>query len=201
MKLSKITLVRREDFGNITPNKEIFITYHLVTDNRLLFGNKDNIYEEVFPRIKMLKKDLLAGVAPNISIKYDFTFSLQRTTYDGKSYSKDKVFSYGDSLIKIRDLIINHVHYRNLLSKFNILYGVRTNNGTIIGPDAGIIIGAKYIAEINKNYSVRIAEIGAGPCSTPIALCDYKTISFYYGFDFSPNMKNGYDQIFQHILE
>lgn len=203
LSIDKVDFFKREDFESEYPDHEYiyFITYYCKTKNRLLLGEGGRVFDEVFPRIKKIKRDLLRNIDVPRGIEIEFSISLDlENVYDGKIYPKEEINSYGDTLIKIEDLVERNPYYKELASEFRIEYGIKTNNGTVIGPDAGLIYGISYIAQSMLKESIRIAEIGAGTCSTPISLLSKKKIEYYYGVDFSSKVLGYYERIFRPIL-
>lgn len=203
IEVTKVNIVKRDNFEkeDARDTEIIFLTYYCITDNRMLLGSGGNVFKEVYPRLKKIKADLLSDTVQVEGIGYEFIIDLNDKCYDGECYEKATINSYGDTLIKMDELMKNNSYYEKLGKEFSILYGVKTNNGTVIGPDAGLIYGAKYIGQAMKAKSIRMAEIGAGTCSTPLSLSEYKKIDYYYGVDFSNKMKEQYENIFKKHLK
>lgn len=201
--IRKVDSTKRADFESQIPKNDslLFMTYYLVTKNKCLLGNGGKVFKEVFPRLKRIKKDLLKDIEMSDLVRYEFVIEVSEENYEGDCYPKEEINSYGDSLIKIEDLVSSNHYYKELAQKFPIVYGVKTNNGTVIGPDAGLIYGVNYIADVLLKDKIRIAEIGAGTCSTPISIAEKKEINYYYGVDFSSKMKENYNNIFKKLLD
>src|SRR5260221_3132296 len=146
--------VKRPDFETLIPSGDgnIFAySAHVAFENSTILGEKGDYLEEVYPRLNYLQKELNDFLRKNHSNENNIRVSIvpylsPNATPKG-SLPKLENQSRGKDIVDMELLSKHSPYYKDLNKEYNIKYGVVTSNGTVVGPDGGLIAAACSIAE------------------------------------------------------
>jgi hypothetical protein len=183
-------------------------TVQVIIDNISIFGVGSSFLADVYPRYRTLYamlNEFLAerGYKVNSS---DSTISVSIVPYpnphgkQGIPLAKLERPNRGKYILSVNELAQKSAYYKKLTEKYDIEYGVLTTNGTVVGPDGGIIAASCMIAETFGD-KIKVIELGTGAGTTATALLANNKISHYYGNDFSPEITNVFNSTIRPKLE
>jgi SAM-dependent methyltransferase len=170
-------------------------TAHVLFHNVGIFGQEGDYLREVHPRMTTLTMELANRLNEG---GYEVSGPLAQTIVailpyadplgvSGKSLAPSMRPSKGQHIIPAEELIEKSAYYASFTHKYGASFGVVTNNGTVVGPDAGIVGAACGIAA-TFNRKIRVVELGSGGGSTALVLAKRNTLESYRGNDFSSEM-------------
>jgi hypothetical protein len=170
------------------------VTVDVALRNHGLFGTTGPFLDEVFPRYRFLTTELARfladrGVSPGSEggLSVAVVPRPERHGYVGNALPKIDRPSRGVLAPQIDELARYSEYYRALAARYGIEYGLITNNGTVIGPDGGIVATAAAVADA-FDRPLAVVELGAGAGSTATALLRLGKLRSYRGRDFSPEV-------------
>ena len=171
------------------------ISAHVLCHNLDLFGTSGDYLDEIHPRIGTLGERLAAHLAaqglqlsgPGAETSITIHPHPDPTGQHGSPLPRSGRQSWGQRLIPADELAANSHYYAELIRTYGPLCGVVTNNGTVIGPDGGLIAATCAVATTWPE-PVRLLELGAGAASTAFALARRGLLASYRANDFSPDM-------------
>ena len=170
------------------------ITIHVLFHNIGIFGRKGDYLSDIHPRIAFLNSklaDYLGAKGMTISGKRAQLACAIMPYPDlngvlGQSLPLSTRKSRGQIVIPARKLR-QSPYYARLMEKYGDFVGIVTNNGTLIGPDGGLIAAACGVARVFQR-GIRVLEFGSGGGSTALALMRKGHLASYGGNDFSKEM-------------
>ena len=171
------------------------VTVEVAVQNHGLFGTNGPFLDEVFPRYRFLvnalttflnSRGLSVGSAKE-GVSVAVVPRPARGGYVGAALPKLLRPSRGVLAPEIGELARHSEYYRALAVRYGVQYGLITNNGTVIGPDGGIVATACAVAD-SGDRSLAVVELGTGAGSTATALLCRGKLKSYRGSDFSPEV-------------
>ncbi|MBU4015924.1 class I SAM-dependent methyltransferase [Patescibacteria group bacterium] len=170
-------------------------TVSVLFHNIGIFGKEGDYLDEIYPRLaalhmqltNYLKKRDIEINGPNTQIAITIIPYADPYGTLNKSMPLYIRESRGQKVITSETLSKKSPYYANLIQKYSACSGVVTNNGTVVGPDGGLIGAACKVASTYPN-KIRVLELGSGGGSTALALAIQNKIQSYLGNDFSPEM-------------
>ncbi|MGE5329311.1 MAG: hypothetical protein ACM3KR_07380 [Deltaproteobacteria bacterium] len=195
----KTEKIKRPNFEKKAPPGDgniICYTVHVLINNKNIFGEKGSFLNDVFPRYKRLCAMLAdylndTGIIVNTS---ESQISVNIIPYPNPQGTAAEPlqplerYSRGMFVIPIDELKKSE-YYNSIHENYKVEYGVMTNNGTVIGPDGGILASANIITNILEKQ-VEVVELGTGAAATPWSLMKASKLKIYSGNDFSPEMES-----------
>jgi len=170
-------------------------TAEVLFHNIGIFGNKVDYLEDVYPRITTLnmrlasfleKKGLIIS-GSNAVATVCIVPHADKYGDIGKSLPPTLRPSRGQLIIRHKTLTEKSTYYATMAKRYGESVGVVTNNGTVVGPDGGLIGSACRVADTYEN-KISVLEFGSGGGSTALALARKKKLKSFFGNDFSPEM-------------
>lgn len=180
------------------------LTVHVLLQNLGLFGGADDYLTGIHPRMtelgSLLAKHLELGgyrvSGPEATQSVAIAPHADPAGYLGAALAPSLRPSRGYVIIPPDRLTALSPYYLRLLTAHGPMCGVVTNNGTVIGPDGGLVAAACLIAD-QAPGRIRLVELGTGAGSTPLALARRGRLNSYVGSDFSPEMVEHFRQTVQ----
>ncbi|WP_433239910.1 methyltransferase domain-containing protein [Streptosporangium sp. CA-135522] len=172
------------------------LSFHVVFHDVLVFGDGGDFLTDIHPRIAALGERLaerLRGAGIEITgpgaedAVAIVPYPDPRGTGGLEPVPPSQRRSRGFSVIPPRELRAHSPYYARLLDTYGPVFGVLTTNGTVVGPDGGLLGAAAAAAEAFPD-PLRVVELGMGAGSTPLALAQRGKLAAYTGNDFSAEM-------------
>lgn len=176
-------------------------TMHVLFHNIGIFGKEGDYLDEIYPRLvnlNILLADHMKRIgieinSPNAQISMAIIPYADPLGTIGKYIYPHIRKSKGQKIIPDKELSKKSVYYANLMHEYGACSGIVTNNGTVVGPDGGLIGAACAIASTYQN-KIDVLELGSGGGSTALALARRNKIQSYLGNDFSNEMITYFQQ-------
>ena len=173
------------------------VTARVAIDNVGIFGTAVPFLTEVFPRYRYLLAKLTKFLAdhgiianvPESTLTVTMVPSPSENIHLGNALPKLERPSRGASVMSVEHLAHQSVYYRKLAARYFIEHCLITNNGTVVGPDAGIISTVCGAVKASEG-GIRVIEFGTVTGTTAAALAKLGKLKYYSGNDFSPEMAN-----------
>jgi hypothetical protein len=170
-------------------------TVSILCHNIGIFGRTRTYLEGAYPRLAMLHQKLaewfrergvnISGAQAEISFTI-IPYPDPKGTFEGELEALER-YSKGQTIIAGSILAEKSAYYAHLIQKYGDCVGVVTNNGTVIGPDGGLLTAASGVAATYQE-KIRVVELGSGGGSSALVLARQQKLQSYHGNDFSAEM-------------
>lgn len=176
-------------------------TIHVVFHNTGIFGKSGDFLYEVFPRFTFLHSQLADYLSKRGTVVTGKNAQLAVAIMPyadphgsvNQSLPLSTRQSRAQTIIPSNILARKNRYYASLMKRYGPFVGIGTNNGTVIGPDGGLIATACKVAATFPN-KIRVLEFGSGGGSTALALARENKLALYIGNDFSKEMVEYFDR-------
>lgn len=198
--------VRRSNFERIpAPGNGLLraFTAHVLFHNTGLFGSGGDYLTDVHPRLMILQQRL-AGHLRALGMEVSGPEAERTVTImpypdpggaAGEALPPTTRYSRGFRIIPTETLLADtSLYYAHLIDSYGPLVGVLTNNGTVVGPDGGLIAAATAAGKGTRGR-LRVLELGSGAGSTALVLARQGKLAWYRGNDFSEEMVDHFHQV------
>lgn len=196
--VEEIRTLRRANHQHPSPPGDGMLTCtsaRIRMNDSAILGTGGPFLTEVFPRYRSLSHGLAGflterGVVVNSPRS---TLAVHVLPYPAQDACPRRALprrtrpSRGAHAPSVTDLARRSAYYRRLADRYRVEHCVVTNNGTVVGPDGGILGSACAVAELFER-PIRVAELGTGAGTTATALLAREKLASYCGNDFSPEM-------------